>query len=181
MKMSNLLTTNKGVINIRGAIPDDAALLRELRLEALASYPEAFAADHNITAAESIKLWADHITDYARDNKGIIYAAITENQMIGMIGLVCGHWPKTRHSGEIWGLYVKPAWRRYHVAEALVKECLDWARSQRLVIVKLSVITSNTAAISCYARCGFKDYGIEPKLIYYNGVFHDGLLMARTI
>ena len=33
--MSNLFTTSKGVITTRSAIPDDAALLRELRLESL--------------------------------------------------------------------------------------------------------------------------------------------------
>ena len=43
--MSGLLTTPKGAITMRTAGPDDAAALRELRLEALAGRPEVFAAD----------------------------------------------------------------------------------------------------------------------------------------
>ena len=179
--MDNLLVTTRGIVNIRPAAPDDAASLSELRLEALAGYPEAFAADYTITATEPAEVWSKLIADNVQDNKGIIHVATMEKRLIGMIGLVYGHWPKTRHSGEMWGLYVTDDWRRYHVAETLVKECISWAQTQGLVIIKLSVITSNTPAISCYTSCGFTYYGIEPKLIYYNGVFYDGLLMAKQI
>jgi ribosomal protein S18 acetylase RimI-like enzyme len=58
------------------------------------------------------------------------------------------------------------------VAEALVNECIAWAQAQGLVMVKLAVITTNTSAIRCYARCGFTIYGIDPKVIYYNDVFY---------
>ena len=179
--MSTQLTTSKGVVTIRPAVPEDAALLRELRLEALASHPEAFAADHASTAAGSVELWVERITKYALDNAGVICVASTENQLIGMMGLARGHWPKTRHSGTIWGVYVKADWRGFHVAEALVKECIAWARARGLVMVKLAVITTNTSAIRCYARCGFTIYGIDPKVICYNDVFYDELLMAKPI
>jgi ribosomal protein S18 acetylase RimI-like enzyme len=179
--MSNLLTTFKGVITIRSAVPDDAALLRELRLESLASHPKVFAADHASTAAEPVEVWVERIAEYALDNKGVICVASTENQLIGMIGLVRGHWPKTRHSGTLWGVYVKAEWRGFYVAEALVKECIAWAQAQGLAMVKLAVITTNTSAIRCYARCGFTIYGIDPKVIYYNDVFYEELLMAKPI
>ena len=179
--MSNFLTTSKGVITIRAAVPDDAALLRELRLEALARHPEAFGADYASTAAESVEVWVERITKNALDNQGVICVAATANQLIGMIGLVCGHWPKTRRSGTIWGVYVKADWRGFHVAEALVKECIAWAQAQGLVMVKLAVVTTNTSAIRCYARCGFTIYGIEPKVIFSNDVFYDELLMAKPI
>jgi hypothetical protein len=55
--MNNLCTTSKGSITIRAAVPDDAALLRELRLEALARHLEAFGADYASTAAESVEVW----------------------------------------------------------------------------------------------------------------------------
>jgi RimJ/RimL family protein N-acetyltransferase len=179
--MSNLLTTSKGTITIRVAAPDDAARLRELRLEALASHPEAFAADYASTAAESVEAWAGHIAKYASEDTGIICVASAEDQLIGMTGLARGHWPKTQQSGTIWGVYVKADWRGLRVAEALLKACIAWAQAHELVIVKLGVITSNTSAIRCYARCGFTVYGIDPKAIYYNAVFYDELLMAKPI
>jgi hypothetical protein len=45
--------------------------------------------------------------------------------------------------------------------------------------VKLAVVTTNTPAVRCYARCGFAVYGIEPQAICYDGVFYDELLMAK--
>lgn len=179
--MTNLLTTSKGSLTIRLAVPGDAALLRELRLEALATHPEVFAADYASTAAKSVELWVERISKNALDNQGIICVTSIENQLTGMVGLICGNRPKTRHCGTIWGVYVKADWRVFHVAEALVKECIAWAQTQRMVMVKLAVVTTNTSAIRCYARCGFTIYGIDPKVIYYNDVFYDELLMAKPI
>lgn len=179
--MNHSLTTAKGPITIRPAVPADAALLRELRLEALANYPEAFAADYAITAAQSIEFWAERIIDNVVGDKGVICLATAEGQLVGMTGLLRGHWPKIRHSGAIWGVYVKPEWRGLHVAEALLDECIAWARAHGVEIVKLAAITTNTAAIRCYARCGFTVYGIEPKAVCYDGVYYDEVLMAKSV
>jgi len=48
-----------------------------------------------------------------------------------------------------------------------------------LAIVKLGVVTTNTPAIRCYARCGFTVYGVEPQVIHYEDVLYDELLMAK--
>ena len=178
--MNDSLTTSKGSITIRPVVPADAASLRELRLEAVANYPAAFAADYAITAAQSIEFWAERIIDNTVDDKGVICVATAEGQLIGMTGFLRGHWPKIRHGGVIWGVYVKPEWRGLHVAEALLGECIAWARAHGVEIVKLAAITTNTAAIRCYARCGFTVYGIEPKAICYDGVDYDELLMVKT-
>jgi RimJ/RimL family protein N-acetyltransferase len=179
--MNDQLTTPKGTITIRPATPDDAALLRALRLEALARHPEAFAADHASTAVGSVESWAERITEYALENKGVICVASMEDQLVGMTGLVRGHWPKTRHGGTMWGVYVQAAWRGMRVAGALVEACVAWAQAQGMVLVKLGVVTTNMAAIRCYARCGFRVYGVDPKVIYYDGVFYDELLMVRSV
>ncbi len=179
--MSNQLTTSKGTITIRVAAADDAAQLRGLRLEALASHPQAFAADHASTAAESVEVWAEHIAREASESKGVILVASAEGQLIGMTGLARGHWPKTQRGGTIWGVYVKADWRGLRVAEALLEACIAWAQTHGLVVVKLGVVTSNTSAIRCYARCGFAVYGIDPQAIYYDEVFYDELLMARAV
>lgn len=189
--MSHRLSTPKGEFIIRPAVVEDAAALRELRLEALANHPEAFAADYTATAAGSTETWVERITEYARENQGVICVAATfhgeagsdpgESRLVGMLGLFREHWPKTRHSGTIWGVYVKEEWRGFRLAEALIDECIAWAQAQGLRIVKLGVNTANTPAIRCYARCGFTVYGIDPQVIFYNGVFYDELLMAKPI
>lgn len=174
-------TTPLGSVIIRLARIADAAAVRELRLEALAAHPEVFAADYVVTSAETVGFWTRRIEQYQAQESGAIFVAVAEEQLIGMTGLVRGHWPKTRHSGTLWGVYVNSRWRGLAVAEALINACFGWARARGLVAVKLAVVTSNTAAIRCYSRCGFSVYGIEPQVIYHQGIYHDELLMARAI
>jgi RimJ/RimL family protein N-acetyltransferase len=179
--MSNELRTQHGIVTIRPAVPEDADLVFRLRLEALADYPPAFAADHAATEAASARAWEERITKNSQGDEGVICIASAEGQLIGMTGLARGHWRKTRHSGILWGVYVKAGWRGLGLAEALLEACLAWAQSQGLVVVKLGVITSNTPAIRFYARCGFTVYGLEPQVVFYDGVFYDELLMAKSI
>ena len=179
--MSIPLVTSDDLVTVRPAIPADAERLRALRIEALADTPEAFAADYAAAVAEPVDAWAERIIRNSAQETGVICVAVIEDRLIGMMGLGCGHWPKTRHGGIIWGVYVTPGWRGHRVAEALLDECIAWARAHGLAVVKLGVITTNTPAIRCYARCGFTIYGIDPKVIYYNGGFYDELLMARPI
>jgi RimJ/RimL family protein N-acetyltransferase len=175
------LTTSKGAITIRPAVADDAVALHDLRLKALAHDPVAFAADYERTKAEPAELWAKRMRDDAASNQGVICVASESDRLIGMTGLGCGHWPKTRHSGVIWGVYVEEEWRGLGVAQGLLNECFTWGQAHGLVIVKLGVVTTNVPAIRCYARCGFAVYGIEPKVIQYEDVLYDELLMAKAI
>lgn len=179
--MENFLNTPNGIIIVRAAITEDAPALRELRLEALDSQPEVFAADHTAAAADPPAVWADLITKNSREQRGIICIASSAGRLVGMTGLGRGHWPKTRHSAMIWGVYVNAAWRGFHLAEALIAECITWAKAQEIKVVKLGVVTTNTFAIRCYARCGFTVYGVEPQAIYCNEVFYDELLMTKFI
>jgi RimJ/RimL family protein N-acetyltransferase len=179
--MTALLTTPMGIVSIRPAVATDAAQLRELRLESLAAHPEAFAADYVISSAESTRFWSRRVSDYEAQKSGVIYLAATGERLIGMTGLVRGHWPKTRHGGTLWGVYVNHEWRGLGVAEAIIHGCLTWAEEHDLTVVKLAVVTSNTAAIRCYGRCGFSVYGVEPQVIYHNGTYLDELLMARGV
>jgi RimJ/RimL family protein N-acetyltransferase len=43
------------------------------------------------------------------------------------------------------------------------------------------VVTTNAPAIRCYARHGFTVYGVEPEVIFANGVYYDELLMLRRL
>ncbi len=179
--MSAALITSKGEVTIRLAVPQDTASLLELRLEALSMHPEAFAADVAMTVAEGADKWSERIADYAKTQSGAISIASAGNQLVGMAGIGRGHWPKTRHSGLIWGVYVNNDWRGLRLGDALLDQCIAWGQANGVVVVKLGVITTNTPAIRCYGRCGFTVYGIEPRVINYNGVYHDEVLMAKLL
>jgi RimJ/RimL family protein N-acetyltransferase len=179
--MPNTMLTPKGLITFRPAVPDDAEALRELRLEGLLNHPEAFGADYETSVLQSVEFWAQRIQRHAAENNGVIYLAAAGEGLVGITGLYCGDSKKGRHNGNIWGVYVRQAWRGHNIADALIEACLAWGKAQGVVVAKLGVATHNPSAIRCYLRCGFSVYGVEPKAIYHNGAYIDELLMAREL
>ncbi len=179
--MSPVISTSQGPVAIRPAGAADAASVRALRLEALTLNPTAFSADVAATAADPPEVWAARITSYAQAASGVICVAAAGDQLVGMAGFVRGHWPKTRHRADIWGVYVRAAWRNLGLAEALLEGCCAWGREHGIILATLGVVTNNAPAIRCYTRCGFEVYGTDPKTLCHEGVYYDELLMAKFL
>jgi RimJ/RimL family protein N-acetyltransferase len=178
--MDTPITTPHGTVTIRSAREEDAPAYRDLRLEALRNHPEAFSSDYAANLAKPMTFWIERLRFGGTDSAAMMYFAVHDQQLIGMCGITRSNSPKVQHSANIVGMYIRPDWRGFRIAEGLVTACVDWARTRDVKIVKLAVVTTNTGAIRCYARCGFQAYGIEPQALYYDGVFYDELLMART-
>ncbi len=117
----------------------------------------------------------------AQRDLGMIYFAESPAGLEGMCGVGLGDSPKTAHSGMIWGVYVRPAWRGLRIAENLIAQCTVWAREHGATVLKLGVVTTNTSAIRCYRRCGFGVYGEEPQAIQVDGRMYAELLMVRYL
>ena len=177
--MSSSIETPPGTIIIRPGTEADAAAYRELRLEALRSHPEAFSSDFESNALHPLSHWADRLRGLGSET--MIYFAEHDKHLIGICGIFRGHMKKIRHNATIFSVFVQPQWRGQHIAERLIENCLQWGREQEIKVVKLAVVTTNTSAIRCYARCGFTVYGIEPQVIYAGGVLYDELLMMRKL
>jgi RimJ/RimL family protein N-acetyltransferase len=178
--MDTPITTPRGTVTIRSAREEDAPAYRDLRLEALRNHPEAFSSDYAANLAQPMTFWTERLLSNSPDSAVMIYFAVHDKPLIGMCGITHSNSPKLQHSATIVSMYVRPDWRGFRIAEGLVTACVDWARTRDVKIVKLAVVTTNTRAICSYARCGFQVYGIEPQALYYDSVFYDELLMART-
>lgn len=166
---------------IRPVSPTDAAALRALRIEALTNHPAAFAADPAITAAESVERWAERIHDYTHGSEGTVFVADTSTGLAGMCGVGREHWPKTRHSAYIWGVYLRPELRGSGAAVELLAACEDWARQNGITILKLGVAVNNAAAVRAYARAGYTVYGVDPRALLVDGDYIDELMMSKVI
>ena len=163
---------------IRQATLKDAATLRELRLEALQNRPMAFASDYE----EESKLPLSHTEEQLRDQKEVaLFVADVDSTLVGMTGIGQYRHTKEKHNGFIWGVYVQPAWRGKNISGQLIEACINWAMNHSIKLVKLGVASTNTSAINSYVRCGFRVYGVEPQVLFYDGVYYDELLMVREI
>ncbi|HSQ28108.1 MAG TPA: GNAT family N-acetyltransferase [Anaerolineales bacterium] len=173
------ITTPHGIITLRQAAETDAMAFRELRLEALQNNPVAFSSDFSANAEQPDQFWLERIQKLG--DEGTIFFVEHDNSLLGMCGIQKGYSIKTRHSGLIWGVFVKPAWRGAGIAQHLIEACINWAKNHEVTVVKLGVAATNISAIRCYASCGFLIYGIEPQAIQYENTMVDELLMARDI
>src|SRR5262245_20281601 len=174
--MKSRIDTPRGTITIRPTCEEDTAAYRELRLEALRTHPEAFGGSYEESLARPIERWQQNVRDGAGTELGITYVAEAAGALVGTTGIYRDNSAKMGHRATIWGVYVRPEWRGASIADALIGACVTWARQQRLRLVTLSVVTTNAAAIRCYVRCGFSVYGLDPEVIYHNGVYYDELL-----
>jgi RimJ/RimL family protein N-acetyltransferase len=176
-----ILSTRRGPVVIRLANGADAPAFRGLRLEALQDRPDAFAAAFEAEASEPEGYWINRLARADGEIAGAIYFAESTEGLIGMAGIWRHEGRKVRHSGTIWGVYVRSRWRGQRIGDALVRACIEWARRHRLRIIRLATAAGNEAAVRCYERCGFTPYGLEPQALFVGGRAVDDLLMALPI
>jgi RimJ/RimL family protein N-acetyltransferase len=181
MQAAKSIPTRLGAVTIRQAQAQDAAQVRELRLEALLNAPEAFGSDYQQNLQRTTEWWAEKIRLAAQSEQEVLYLAQVGGELVGMTGLFRGGSSRNRHGGVIYTVYVRPAWRGLRLAEALVRACLEWGAAHKVTVARLAVITTNLPAIRCYLRCGFSVYGVEPMATIWEGQYQDELLMVRRL
>lgn len=177
--MIKSINTARGNILIRQSKLADATNFRELRLGALQDSPTAFSMDYEKVLNQSIKHWEDLLI--MNDQESTIFFAEHDGQLVGMTGIARGRSQKTRHSADVWGVYVTPEWRGLHIAEEMIKSCLAWAKERNIVVARLGVTTINKPAIRCYERCGFQIYATETRALLHEGRYYDFHLMSLSL
>ncbi len=172
------INTPRGAILIREAVLSDAQQYRELRLDALQDSPTAFSADYQVNLNHPMTYWENRLRF---DEYGTIFFAEHSHTLMGMTGIRQRESPKTKHSADIYSVYVKPEWRGLHIAGEILEACAEWAKARDVIVLKLGVMATNKPAVRLYERCGFKIYGTEPFDIFYDGKYYDLHLMHRTL
>jgi GNAT superfamily N-acetyltransferase len=137
---------------VRRLTPDDYALLKDLRLEALSDDPDAFGStyerEHDRPDADWQRWFMNGAVFVARDPAD------------ATVGLAAGY----RNPGDasvihLVSMWVRPSHRGSGAADALVKVVLAWAESENASAVKLHVVGGNIRATKLYTRHGFYPTG----------------------
>ena len=165
-------------VTVRQANVADAAALRQLRLEALQNRPVAFASDYHEEVQYPLSRTEERLKDQTAN---ATFIAIANSTLVGMMGIGQSQHRNVKHNAMIWGVYVQPAWRGKNISGQMIEACIEWARERSVKFVKLGVNATNTSALNSYIRAGFKVYGVESQVIFYDGEYHDELLMVREI
>ena len=166
---------NTQSIEIRRLLPADAALYRDIRLEALRVSPEAFGSAYETESAHPVEWFADRLKRGA-----VILGAFRGGELAGIVGFVAAEGPKQRHKGELVSMYVRPAARCAGVGRRLIDAALELA-AETVELVLIAVVKGNEQAHRLYRSAGFVEYGLEQRALKFDGRYYDEILMAKDL
>jgi len=84
---------------------------------------------------------------------GRLYIAFDDEIPVGCVGLK----PLNSQSGEVKRLYVKPSYRKQHIANLLMTKLLEEAKLIGYQQLYLDTLASLTQAVALYQKFGFKE------------------------
>jgi len=161
---------------IRRLGADDAEGYRTLRLEALATVPDAFADSFEAASARPDTYWQELVS-----GERAFFGAFAGDDLHGAVNYMAERGDKLRHKGWLLGLYVRPALRGTGAGMALIEAVLGHAREAGARQVMLGVATDNAPALGLYERAGFERYGTEKRALLIGERFIDEHFMVRFL
>lgn len=153
---------------------------RDLRLRALKEEPHAFASTHASQKDDSDEIWGERLKRYQEENGNwMVFAAISQ-KLVGMLGAYQTKEDIKTNAANIIAVYVAPEVRGKGISKLLMERVLQKLKASKIITVKLSVNTSQTAALRLYERFGFSNIGKENKKLG-DGQMHDEYLMEKDL
>ncbi|QQR48953.1 GNAT family N-acetyltransferase [bacterium] len=149
--------------------PDSWQVYRELRLEALQNDPQAFGGSYEEEINLTPTNWQNRLKS--------MWFAWTDNQIIGMIGLVQNKEMGIKHYAFLVSLWVKPAYRRQGIGALLIKHVQKDAPTKQLRKILLHVTKTQPGALRLYETVGFKKVGTLKENLFKDNRYLDQDLM----
>ena len=169
---------NTGEITITRLNPGAWQDFKLLRLQALATDPQAFEASYDDQCARPDAYWRSHLDEAANSRGSWLLFANRERRLVGMIGAFV---TEERRLAEIKSVFVAPRARGRGLGNALMDAVIHELRLDRSIqAVRLYVNVTQTAAVDLYVRCGFSIVE-DVRATLGDGKAHDGYLMEKAL
>lgn len=152
----------------------DAVGYRQIRLEALAANPEAFASTFERERDMPIGWFEERLAT------SDVFGAFIDEALVGIAGFWRQDGTKTAHKAMLWGMYVRPAARNSGVGRSLVEAIVAHAAAH-VEQLQLTVVAENKGALRLYESAGFVAYGREVQGLKQDGRYFDEILMTMFL
>lgn len=121
----------------------------------LLSYPD----ENSMTAADESAFLAETT---ASENE-IEIIALVDGQIVGTAGIeTVGNKCKVMHRAGF-GIAIARAYWGLGLGKALTEACIACAKRAGYTQLELDVVSENQSAVSLYRKCGFAEYGRNPR------------------
>lgn len=157
-------------LRVRRLRAEDAALWRDLRLEALTNHPEAYGATHDDWAGRPLSDFADSV------EAGCILGAFKGEDLIGSMAL--DTWDS---GGELSAVYVRADHRGKGIARCMFQTLRREAKGRGVRQLSLTVAEDNIPARRFYASAGFCASGQPSRSLTRDGRLLDLITMTMAL
>lgn len=154
----------------------DAADYRDLRLEGLRAYPEAFIAAWDEEETQSQAQFAERL------ESAVVFGARDDghDRLAAVLGVHVPEASKIKHKATLFGLYVRPFARQSGLGAAMMRTAIAHAALSAEEIL-LTVTASDASAIRIYEDLGFCRYGLEQRALKVGERYYDTALMSLVL
>ncbi|ATN04799.1 GNAT family N-acetyltransferase [Chryseobacterium indologenes] len=139
-------------LQYRHLLPTESKIYREIRLESLKTFPEAFGATYQ-EALETKKFRLENDIETQTTDR-FVYGAFSGRHLIG----ICTFVKNKDHTGGIYQMYVKKEFQGKNVAYELIHSTIKEARKRcNNIVIFLEVTPDNERAYHFYKKTGFEE------------------------
>ena len=163
---------------IREAVPDDAEKMI-LYLNKVGGESDNLLHGENefIVPIEGVK----RKLAMSKDSENSIVLIALENDRIIARAELDGYYPaRIRHRAKF-SISVRKEYWNQGIGTEMLKRIVEQAKSMKIEIIELEVISDNARGIHLYHKMGFVDIGIYKKYFYVNGMFKDAVVMQKVL
>ena len=161
-------------MELRRLGPDDHALFRQMRIDAIVSDGRTLIATEDEERAVSDETILSCLKDW------YVIAAFSGRECLGMASLVPEKGSMRNHVAEAMWVFVYPLHRKEGVAKALMDEVERLATALGIHCLELHVVADNFRAIELYMRRGYEIFGLLPKAVRKGEGFASAYYMAKV-
>lgn len=152
----------------------DISAYRDIRLEALQAFPEAY----GTTYVEVLERPQSSFVELL--NNSDMLGLFCNDELSGIACFMAQSGVQDCHIGHIYQMYVRNNQQGLGLGTKLIETLITFARP-RVKQIYLGVGTENHPALALYKKVGFEIYGTEPRALLVNGQYIDEHLMVKFL